>query len=525
MAARRDRHAPAPRPRPPMIEPPTQAPRPPTLPQALAPVGLLVGLLAASVYLFGDGSSGGPNQIALILAAGAAALVGLRNGHSWRAIERGISQGISVSTAALLILLVVGSLIGTWILAGVVPTMIYYGLSLLSPAVFYAAACVICALVSLATGSSWTTAGTIGIALVGIATAQGLHLGLAAGAIISGAYFGDKMSALSDTTNLAPAVAGTDLFSHIRHMVWTTAPSMALALALFTAAGFVAPTPTSTGELTVVLEALEREFVIGPHLLLPLVLVLALVVRRVPAFPALLVGALAGALFAAVFQSDVVVAFAADPGLPRPLALVKGCWIALFDGFTLESGNPTLDDLLSRGGMASMLPTVWLIISAMMFGAVMETTGLLEALARRILGAVRGTGSLISATLLTAFGTNVLASDQYIAIVLPGRMFRGEYARRGLDPKNLSRTIEDAGTLTSPLIPWNTCGAYMAGTLGVATLTYAPFCFFNLINPLVAALYGWTDISIAKLPVGDGTPGRAAPAADAAPIPPPAGRP
>ena len=338
------------------------------------------------------------------------------------------------------------------------------------------------------------------IALIGIATAQGLNLGLAAGAIISGAYFGDKMSALSDTTNLAPAVAGTDLFTHIRHMVWTTAPSMAFALVLFAAAGFVAPTPGPTQDLAVVLDALEREFVIGPHLLIPVVLVLVLIVRRVPALPALLVGALTGALFAVLFQSETVVTFVDDPTLARPLALVKGCWIALFDGFTLESGNPALDDLLSRGGMASMLMTVWLIMTAMMFGAVMETTGQLQAIAGKILGFVDSTGSLITATLLTAFGTNVLASDQYIAIVLPGRMFRAEFARRGLDPKNLSRTLEDAGTITSVLVPWNTCGAYMASTLGVATLTYAPFCFFSLINPLVAALYGWTNISIAKLP-------------------------
>ncbi|MDP6580551.1 MAG: Na+/H+ antiporter NhaC [Vicinamibacterales bacterium] len=483
-----------------MPESSAPSPRPATLAQALAPVVLLVGLLAASVYLFGDASSSGPNQIALILAGAGASVVGLANGHSWRAIERGIGQGIAVSMGALLILLVVGSLIGTWILAGVVPTMIYYGLSILSPSVFYAAACAICALVSLATGSSWTTAGTIGIALVGIATAQGLHLGLAAGAIISGAYFGDKMSVLSDTTNLAPAVAGTDLFTHIRHMVWTTAPSMTLALVLFAVAGFVAPAPASTDELRGILDALEGAFVIGPHLLLPVALVLVLVVRRMPAFPALLIGALAGGLFAVLFQPEAVVGLAGDAALGRPLALVKGCWIALFDGYVLESGNAALDELLSRGGMASMLLTVWLIMAAMMFGAVMETTGLLEALAARILGVVRSTGSLISATLLTAFGTNVLASDQYISIVLPGRMFRGEYERRRLDPKNLSRTLEDAGTITSVLVPWNTCGAYMAGTLGVATFTYAPFCFFNLINPLVAALYGWTNISIAMLP-------------------------
>ena len=480
--------------------------RPATLAQALVPVGLLIGLLAGSVALFGDASSSGPNQIALMLAAGAGAVIGLRNGHSWPAIERGIVHGISVSMGALLILLAVGALIGTWILAGTVPTMIYYGLSLLAPSVFYAAACVICALVSLATGSSWTTAGTIGIALIGIATAQGLHLGVAAGAIISGAYFGDKMSALSDTTNLAPAVAGTDLFSHIRHMAWTTGPSFAIALVLFAAAGFVVPTPGSTDDLALIVEALQGEFVIGPHLLLPVVLVVALVMRRVPAFPALLIGALTGAACAVLFQGDAVVAFVAEPGLSRPVAFIKGCWIALFDGFTLNSGTAALDDLLSRGGMSSMLVTVWLIISAMMFGAVMETTGQLEAVARRILSRVHSTGSLISATLLTAFGTNVLTSDQYISIVLPGRMFRAEYQRRGLDPKNLSRALEDGGTITSVLVPWNTCGAYMATTLGVATWTYAPFCFFNLINPFVAALYGWTNTSVTPLAPEPGDP-------------------
>ena len=333
-------------------------PRRATLPQALIPIGLLVGLLAASVYLFGDGSSSGPNQIALILAAGAAALVGIRNGHTWPVIESGIGRGISVAMGALLILFVVGSLIGTWILAGVVPTMIYYGLSILSPSVFYAAACAICAMVSLATGSSWTTAGTVGIALVGIATAQGLDLGLATGAIISGAYFGDKMSPLSDTTNLAAAVAGTELFTHIRHMLWTTGPSMALALTLFAGVGLFATTPEATGDLALVMAAIEREFVIGPHLLIPVVLVLVLVVRRVPAFPALLIGALTGAVFAVLFQGDRVVTLAGDPALPRAVALVKGCWIALFDGFVLESGNVALDDLLSRGGMASMLMTV-----------------------------------------------------------------------------------------------------------------------------------------------------------------------
>ncbi len=473
-------------------------PRPPTLTAAMIPVTVLVGMLGASVYLFGDESSSGPNQVALILGAGVAIVGGLLTGHRWTDIESGISSGLSVSIGAILVLLMVGGVIGTWILAGVVPTMIYYGLLIVSPSVFYAAACVICAVVALATGSSWTTAGTIGVALIGIATAQDLHLGLAAGAIISGAYFGDKMSPLSDTTNLAPAVAGTELFVHIRHMVWTTAPSFAIAVVLFTIAGLVTSTPQSTQELDAVLAALARQFVLGPHLLLPVLLVLILVIRRVPAFPALLVGALIGGVWAVAFQPTAVLTFVAQDELPRTVALVKGVWVALYGGFELHSGHAALDELLTRGGMASMLMTVWLILSAMMFGAVMETTGALQVIASHLLTFVRGTGSLIATTLLTSFGLNILASDQYIAIVLPGRMFRDEYERRRLDPKNLSRTLEDSGTLTSVLVPWNTCGAFMAQTLGVSALTYAPFAFFNVINPFVAAFYGFANIGISR---------------------------
>ncbi len=472
----------------------------PTLPQALLPVSVLIALLAASVYLFEDGSSQGPNQIALILAAGVALLVGVRLGYPWRELERGIVRGISLSMGAMLILLVVGALIGTWILSGVVPSMIYYGLQTLSPGVFYAAACVICAFVSVATGSSWTTASTIGIALVGVATAQNLNLGLTAGAIISGAYFGDKMSPLSDTTNLAPAVAGTELFVHIRHMTWTTIPSFFLALVGFAVIGWVSPVPDDARDLDAILQALDRSFVIGPHLLLPAALVLVLVWRRMPAFPALLIGALVGAVFAFVFQPRAVLTFVGEPELPRVLALVKGCWTALFDGFTLRSGNVALDALLSRGGMGGMLTTIWLILSAMMFGGVMETTKMLEKLAARVLSMVSSTGTLIAATLASSVSMNVLASDQYIAIVLPGRMFRAEYRRRRLHPKNLSRALEDAGTLTSPLVPWNTCGAFMALTLGVPVFVYLPYCFFNLVNPLVSAAYGFTGFKIEPLP-------------------------
>lgn len=472
----------------------------PSLALSLFPIAALVALLAGSVALFGDGNSGGPNQIALILAAVVAAAVGIRLGHTWKDLEAAIVHGISLAMGAILILLIVGALIGSWILAGVVPTMIYYGLQLLTPAIFFPSACLLCCLVSVATGSSWTTAGTVGVALVGIATAQDLNLGLAAGAIVSGAYFGDKMSPLSDTTNLAPAVAGTELFTHIRHMVWTTTPSLVLAVILYVVMGLTITPPQDTAQVKAIMDALAGTFVVGPHLLIPVAIVLALVVGKMPAFPALLIGSLVGCLFAVVFQPQVVTTYAASPGLPAWAALVKGAWMSLFDGFKLESPNAALNDLLSRGGMANMLNTVWLILMAMTFGAVMEATGMLQQIAAGILSMVRGTGSLITATLVTTFGMNIVASDQYMAIVLPGRMFRAEYARRGLHPKNLSRALEDAGTLTSPLVPWNTCGAFMATTLGVATFAYAPYAFFNLINPVISAIYGFTGFSIEKLP-------------------------
>jgi NhaC family Na+:H+ antiporter len=295
-------------------------------------------------------------------------------------------------------------------------------------------------------------------------------------------------------------VAGTELFVHIRHMMWTTIPSLAVALVGFAVIGWMSPVPDGAEDLDAILEALDRSFVIGPHLLLPPALVLVLVWRRMPAFPALLIGSLVGAAFAFVFQPRAVLAFVGEAELPRFLALVKGCWTALFAGFTLRSGNTALDELLSRGGMGGMLNTVWLILSAMMFGAVMETTKMLEKLAASILARVNSTGTLIGATLASAAGMNVVASDQYVAIVLPGRMFRAEYRRRRLHPKNLSRALEDAGTMTSPLVPWNTCGAFMAQTLGVPTFAYLPFCFFNILNPLVSATYGFTGFTIAPLP-------------------------
>lgn len=475
----------------------------PSLTESLIPVLVLIGLLASSVYLFADDSSYGPNQIALILSGMVAAIIGIRNGWTWKELQEGMVHGVSLSMGALFILLVVGSLIGTWILAGIVPTMIYYGLQILTPKVFFAASLVICAVTALATGSSWTTVSTIGIALIGVAAALGLSMPMTAGAIISGSYFGDKLSPLSDTTNLAPAMAGTELFIHIKHMLWTTIPSFVISLVLFAILGMNVEATTTPEALDTMVATLKSEFNIGPHLLLVPVAIFYMIGKKVPAFPALLIGSLLGGITAMVFQQEALLKYVNDPELATFPALIKGFWSAMFTEFKLNSGNQALDDLLSRGGMASMLNTCWLIICAMMFGAIMERTGKLRRIAQAILSRVESTGSLIAATIGTAIGTNVIASDQYIAIVLPGRMFREEYEERGLHPKNLSRALEDAGTLTSPMIPWNTCGAFMAGTLGVATFAYLPFCFVNILNPIISVIYGYTGFTIEKLEEGE----------------------
>lgn len=474
---------------------PEQHPTSPSVVQALIPVAILITLLSLSVYLFGEDASYGPNQIALCLTSAVAALIGWYNGQRWEEIEASIVAGVNVAIKPILILLSVGVLIGSWIMGGTVPTMIYYSLLLLDPAIFYLATCVICALIAMSIGSSWTVAGTVGIALIGAAAGLGVSVEATAGAIISGAYFGDKMSPLSETTNLAPAVAGTDLFTHIGHMVWTTVPSIAFALVLFTLLGLNVDTSASADDLAVTMELLREYFNLNPVMLLPVVVLLVMANKRLPPIPTILAGAFFGILLALLFQRPAVLALTADT--PNVfLALFKGAWQTLFDGFALSSGNATLDDLMTRGGMSSMLNTVWLILCAMVFGAVMEHTGLLLRLVEYALSFVHSTGSLIATTLLTCIGANIITSDQYIAVVLPGRMYKLEYQRRNLDMKNLSRTLEDAGTVTSPLVPWNTCGAYMAGTLGVATFAYLPYCFFNLINPFVAALYGFINFKI-----------------------------
>ena len=476
-------------------------PRSPSLFDALLPIGALIVLLGLSVYVFGADSSSGPNQIALTLCAGLAAIVSIKNGHAWNDILDAIIKGISTAMGAILILLSVGGLIGTWLMAGTVPSLIYYGLEILSPQVFYAAACFICLIASLATGSSWTVAGTLGVALIGVSMGLGLSPAIAAGAIVSGAYFGDKMSPLSDSTNLAPAVVGTDLFRHIRHMLWTTGPSIVMALILFALIGLNVDVSSVAQEDTLreLSEALDGQFNISVWTLLPMVVVFIMAYRKVPPLPTILFGALLGGFMAMVLQREVVLAFADSPELNPALAMTKGVWVALADGYTANTGVAAVDDLLTRGGMSSMLVTIWLILTALAFGATLEHGGMLKRLIESAIQSARSTGTLVMTVVLSAIGINIVAADQYIAIVLPGRMFKAEFKRRGLAAHNLSRVIEDSGTLTSPLIPWNTCGAYMAATLGVPTLAYLPYAFFNLINPVLSTVYGFTGFTMDTL--------------------------
>lgn len=470
----------------------------PSFLDASIPLLVLIVLLALAVYLYGSDSSYGANQIALFIASGVGVIIGLKNGYSWNDIEQAMVKGISLSLGALLILFSVGALIGTWLLAGTVPSLIYYGLQLLDPSWFYAASCLLCAVVALSIGSSWTTAATIGVALIGVAAGLGMSPAITAGAIVSGAYFGDKISPVSETTNLAPAVAGSNLFDHIRHMTWTTIPSLIMALIIFSVLGFNANAVADDSQIRAISEALQHHFMISPLMLVPLLVLMAMAVKKVPAFPTVFIGALLGGVWAVLFQPQLI-AKMADPELNGVLGTLKVVWTTLHGGFVIETQNTELDKLLNGGGMVKMLNTCWLIFSAMMFGAVLEHIGLLRKFVEAILHKAHSTGSLITSTIATCIATNILTADQYMSIVMPGRMFKEEYERRGLAPVNLSRTLEDGGTITSPLIPWNTCGAYMHGVLNVNPLDYAMYAFFNLINPVLAVIYAYMGIKVLKL--------------------------
>ncbi|WP_240464816.1 Na+/H+ antiporter NhaC [Paraferrimonas sp. SM1919] len=463
--------------------------KPITLTLALVPLFILITLLSASLYLFGDNSSQGANQIALIISACVAIFIGFYIKLDWDTIEHAIIQSVGLAMGAMMILFAVGALIGTWILSGTVPTMIYYGLNILSPDYFYPACCILSAVIALSIGSSWTVAGTIGIALIGIAQTLGLSVEITAGAIISGAYFGDKMSPLSDTTNLAPAVAGSELFAHIKHMLWTALPSLLIALVGFFLITSAESSAQISNEINSALTTLENNYSPSFILLSPLALVLYLAYKKVPAFISIIIGALFGGVIALIFQPHHVIQLASSVELSTPLQMIKGLWIALFSGNIANTGDMAIDALLSRGGMSSMVTTIWLVISAMIFGGAMEVIGALERILQSLLSFVHSTTSLIITTLATCIGANMITGDQYIAIVLPGRLLKMEYQNRNLAPVNLSRAIEDSATMTSPLVPWNTCGAFMAATLGVATLDYLPYAFFNLVCPAIAAIY------------------------------------
>ncbi len=470
----------------------------PSLFQSFLPIMVLVGLLIVNVLLvYGDNALSGANQLALLFAGAVAGVIAVMNGYSWKEILAGITSSITSALPALIILLLIGALAGTWMISGVVPAMIYYGLDILSPTIFLFASCLICAIVSIATGSSWTTVATVGIALVGIGDVLGFEKGIIAGAIISGAYFGDKMSPLSDTTNLAPAMAGTDLITHIKYMALTTVPSIVITLIIFLVIGFFYDAGGEVGEVEILQTAIKSKFNINPWLFLVPVSVIALIVKKVPAIPALFIGSLLGGVFAVIFQPDLLISLSGETNFLT--ASYKAVIDAMTTDVAIVTDNELVNELLSSGGMAGMLNTIFLIICAMIFGGVMEKTGMLKRITQSIIGLAKTTGSLIATTTASCITFNITASDQYLAIVVPGRMFAEEYKERGLHPKVLSRTLEDSGTVTSALIPWNTCGAYHAGVLGIATGEYFMYCFFNLISPVMTLVFGFVGIKIAKL--------------------------
>ncbi|SHI42883.1 Na+:H+ antiporter, NhaC family [Dethiosulfatibacter aminovorans DSM 17477] len=445
---------------------------------SMVPVLFLVAALILTLRFF----NGAPH-IALFFSAVAAAMVAMKFGYKWQYLEKGIVSMLSNTLPSMLIFCIIGMVIGVWMLAGVVPTMIYYGLMIVSPKYFLFTSCLICCIVSLSTGSSWTTVGTVGIALIGMGHGLGVPLPMVAGAIVSGAYFGDKMSPLSDTTNLAPASAGCGLFEHISHMLYTSGPSIVIALIMFFAMGMkYGSTQVDSSAVDALLLDINGAFVITPVLLLPPVLIIIIVIKKIPAIPGLASGVLLGAVFAYFVQGK---------GMTDIIA-------AMHYGFLANTGNEVLDELLTRGGLDAMMWPLSLVFMSLSFAGVMERSGMVQAIADVILSMAKSTGAMILSTVLTCIGVNVLTGDQYLSIVFTGEMYKKAYRDKGLHAKNLSRTLEDSGTLSSPMIPWNACAVFMASTLGVPTAAYVPFAFFNLINPVIAVIYGYTGITIAK---------------------------
>lgn len=463
-------------------------------------------MLSLDVRFYGEDSSYGSNQMALLMAGAVAGFIGIARGTPWRRIYDGIVESISSAMGAILILLLIGALAGSWLISGVIPAMIHYGLEILNPTIFLFAAAIVCAIISVATGSSWGTVATVGVALVGIGTALGISEGWIAGAIISGAYFGDKMSPLSDTTNLAPAIAGTDLFTHIRHMLWTTVPSMTIALIVFLVVGFtIDPNQTSVpvGEMQLVI---AEKFNIAWYLFLVPAIVIIFIAAKMPAVPALFIGSILGCIFALIFQPQIIQELA-SPEMGYGEAAYTVLINAMANSTEVETSNEIINKLLSTGGMSGMMNTIWLIICALTFGGIMQATGMLQRITSAILSMVKSVASLVTSTAFTCVLFNVLAADQYLAIVVPGKMYADAYRDYDLAPENLSRVLEDSGTVTSVLIPWNTCGVAQATVLGVATAIYWPFCIFNLVSPCMTILFGVMGWKLTKLPARIGSDG------------------
>ncbi len=477
------------------------APRPPSMVDAVVPIVALAGSIAAALALFGLDALDGPVQVALVVCCALVALIGMKNGHSWDVVQKAGQGALSSVTSAIFILLAVGALIGTWNLSGTIPTLVYYGIQVLSPSWYYLATALICGVVALSIGSSWTTAGTIGVGLVGIATMLGVSPAITAGAVISGAYLGDKVSPLSETTILSSQMVGADTYAHIRAQVWTSVPAFVIACVGFLALGFVGPEVSNDVATSIELARLDEIYVITPLNLLPLALLAYLSVRKVPASLALLASSLAAGILAAILQPDVVSGFVDGLATPRggPAGSVQAVWQSMATGFSMDSGIADIDRLLSRGGMASMLPTLWLIMGAVTFGALLDELDLVARLVDPLLRSARTTGRLFLAVFTCGFGLNIVAGDQYIALVLPTRVFRAEFARRDLAATNLSRLAADSGTVTSPLVPWNSCGAFMGAVLGVPTLTYLPYCLFNIASPALSVIYGFTGFRIDRV--------------------------
>jgi NhaC family Na+:H+ antiporter len=464
---------------------------------ALLPIIILVLLLSYNVLIYGDDALGGSNQFILLIGGAIAGIIGFFYKVKYDTMLEKIAENLQSVTGALLILLFVGALAGTWLISGIIPAMIYYGLQILHPSIFLPACIVICAIISLATGSSWTTSATVGIALIGIGKVLGIPLGMVAGAVISGAYFGDKLSPLSDTTNLAPAMAGGELFSHIRYMSLTTIPSIVITLIVFLILSLTQET-TGQADTITLMAAINEKFTINGWLFLVPATVIVLIVKKSPPLIALLVGTLMGGVFALLFQSDILLEITQSSILTSEVAY-RAIMDAISVSTEITTSNALLNDLFTSGGMEGMLGTIWLIICAMVFGGIMDAIGALERISNALLNWAQTTFQLFASTVASCLAINLTASDQYLSIVIPGKMFTKAYKDRKLAPENLSRTLEDSGTVTSVLIPWNTCGAYQSGVLGVGVGEYFVYAIFNWISPFMTLLYAAFDIKIKAL--------------------------